>query len=65
MRQLVPKHGHDRVMIVAPARNPNPGRFPRRRNAPVGGDQQRRMQLAANLESDRYALIAAIASRDA
>ena len=63
VRPLVPKHRDDRLVIVLPPRDIDPGGFARRRIAAVGGNQQRAPKLAAVLERNDDAVIAAIDTR--
>ena len=60
VRPLVAEHRDDRLMIVFPPRDADPGGLAGRRIAAVGGDQQRRAKLAAVVERNDDAVIAAI-----
>src|SRR4051794_27111648 len=57
VQSLVPKHRDKRLMIVFPARDIDSRGFPRRRIAPVGGDQQRRGDLASILECYDHSML--------
>ena len=58
VRPLMAQDRDDRRMVILPAGDADSRRFAGRRMAPLGGNQQRRRELAAVLEPDRDPMLA-------